>query len=130
MKSFKTHTVTKKQNSPSMAKGSITSGSSKKETPPGNGVQVALYDMIDKLHKQLEERFGASRQLEATLRHRCEKLRIHLTETHFERETAIRLTNIACVFLQYNLDDTCTFDCPLRHFHIGFKSLLKYAKVF
>lgn len=52
-------------------------------------VEVALYDMLYTLQKQLQERVRATREIKATLRSQFEELHINLTETHFERERAI-----------------------------------------
>jgi hypothetical protein len=52
-------------------------------------VEVALYGVLI-LHKELQERVRAAKELEETLRRQCEELRTSLTETHFEGERAIR----------------------------------------
>jgi hypothetical protein len=52
-------------------------------------VDVALYGMLNKLHKQLQERDRAATQNEATLCRRCKELRFSRAKACFERDRTI-----------------------------------------
>ena len=88
MKSFKEHRQERSGNRPPWPKGVLQEEAARESTR--EQVEVALHDMINKLHYRIQERARAARGPEATLRRQCEELRTSRTKTRFERENAIR----------------------------------------